>query len=285
MPSHFLASFIAKLVLPEPVGPTTAKIFLVMSCNSYLFPLNSKSMLEISNLSKSFYQGKNLVKVVNGVNISVKKGEVFGFLGPNGAGKTTTVKMIADLLFPDDGTITVGGKSSKSLSAKKIYGFMPEQPQFYYHLTSEEVLHFVGEIFELNEKTITKRIKELLNKVGLNKARKLQARKFSKGMQQRLAFAVALMNDPELLIMDEPLDGLDPLGRLDFKRLITELKNSGKTVFFSSHILSDVEELCDRIAIIRQGKIIETGSPKQLVKKSGKKTLEEMFVERIRSNA
>jgi ABC-2 type transport system ATP-binding protein len=242
-------------------------------------------MLEISNLSKSFYQGKNLVKVVNGVNISVKKGEVFGFLGPNGAGKTTTVKMIADLLFPDDGTITVGGKSSKSLSAKKIYGFMPEQPQFYYHLTSEEVLHFVGEIFELNEKTITKRIKELLNKVGLNKARKLQARKFSKGMQQRLAFAVALMNDPELLIMDEPLDGLDPLGRLDFKRLITELKNSGKTVFFSSHILSDVEELCDRIAIIRQGKIIETGSPKQLVKKSGKKTLEEMFVERIRSNA
>lgn len=242
-------------------------------------------MLEISHLSKSFYQGNTATKVVDDLSLSVKKGEVFGFLGPNGAGKTTTVKLIADLLFPDSGKITINGFSSKSLEAKRVFGFMSEHPQFYYHLTAVEVLDFVGNLFQLDSEVLEKRAVDLLEKVGLSANKDLPVRKFSKGMHQRLAFAVALMNDPQLLVMDEPLDGLDPLGRLDFKKLILELKKDGKTVFFSSHILSDVEELCDQIAIIRLGKVIETGSPKALIKKSGQKTLEEMFVERVRDHA
>lgn len=242
-------------------------------------------MLTISHLSKTFYQGSKEVTVVDDLSLSLKKGEVYGFLGPNGAGKTTTVKLIVDLLYADQGKITVGNMTSSTLEAKRLIGFMPEQPQFYYHLTATEVLIFVGELFQLEPSLITQRADSLLSKVGLSEAKNLAVRKFSKGMHQRLAFAVALMNDPQLLVMDEPLDGLDPLGRLDFKQLILELKKKGKTIFFSSHILSDVEELCDRIAIIRQGKIIEEGEPKALVKKSGKATLEEMFVERIRSHA
>ncbi|HUD20582.1 MAG TPA: ABC transporter ATP-binding protein [Candidatus Saccharimonadales bacterium] len=236
-------------------------------------------MLELKNISKSFVDPK---PVVDNLSLKVNTGEVFGFLGLNGAGKTTTVKMIADLLFPDTGKIKIGKFDHTDMAAKQMIGFMPEQPQFYQHLKAYEVVEFAGELFGLEKTTLKAKADRLLNQVGLGESKNLPARKFSKGMHQRLAFAVALVNDPELLILDEPLDGLDPIGRLDFKKLILGLKKQGKTVFFSSHILADVEELCDRVAILHQGKILTIDSPKNLVKKPGQ-TLEEVFVEKVRT--
>jgi len=236
-------------------------------------------MLELKNLTKTFYQKVDKV-VVNNLSLKVKKGEVFGFLGLNGAGKTTTVKMIVGLLFPDKGSITISKDDHLSLAAKQRIGYMPESPQFYQHLTVAEVLRFAGQLYDLELAQIDAKIPLLLQQVGLAGQENLLARQMSKGMHQRLAFAVALINDPELLILDEPLDGLDPLGRLDFKKLINSLKKQGKTVFFSTHILSDVEEICDQVAILDQGKIIRQGTPKELIGR-GKKSLEEVFVEMV----
>ncbi|OGD63089.1 hypothetical protein A3A71_03835 [Candidatus Berkelbacteria bacterium RIFCSPLOWO2_01_FULL_50_28] len=238
-------------------------------------------MLILENIHKTYFTRTSETKVINGISLTVKKGQVFGFLGPNGAGKTTTVKMIVGLLFPDSGTSTVQNLPSDSLEAKRLIGFMPENPQFYNHLNAAEVMDFAGNLFDLDEKIIKKRTKDLLQKVGLGSSSKLPVRKFSKGMLQRLAFAVALINEPKLLVLDEPLDGLDPLGRLDFKKLLLDLKRRGATIFFSSHILADVEEICDEIAILNNGKIIRQGMPKKLIG-SSYKTLEEMFVETIR---
>lgn len=237
-------------------------------------------MLELRNLSKTFYQRTEEISVVKKISLRVKKGEVFGFLGLNGAGKTTTVKMIVGLLFPDSGSIKIRSLPSTDLAAKRVIGFMPETPQFYQHLKVFEVLELVGQLFDLDQATIIERTDDLLKKVSLYEAKNWPARKLSKGMHQRLSFATALMNNPALLILDEPLDGLDPLGRLDFKRLIKGLKKQGVTIFFSSHILSDVEELCDQVAVIDRGQIIAQGSPKQLTGRG--KSLEEIFVEIVK---
>ena len=239
-------------------------------------------MLAIKNLTKTFYARSTEALVVNKLSLTVKKGQVFGLIGPNGAGKTTTVKLIAGLLFLDEGTITIGGYPAGSLEAKRIIGFMNENPQFYYHLKASEVLEFVGDLFGLEKAVTAKRAKALLKEVGLEKDKDQTVRKFSKGMHQRLAFAVAQINQPELLILDEPLDGLDPLGRLDFKKMILNLKQKGTTIFFSSHILSDVEEICDEVAILHRGKIIKQGSPKALTR-AAKTSLEELFVGSIRN--
>lgn len=239
-------------------------------------------MLAIRQLSKKFYQNKTEAPVIRSLTLTVKKGEVYGFLGANGAGKTTTVKMIAGLLFPDTGTITIGKQPAGSLAAARQIGFMPENPQFYRHLNAQEVLEFVGDLFGLEKALITKRAAALLKQVGLAAMANQAVRNFSKGMHQRLAFAVALMNDPALLILDEPLDGLDPLGRLDFKRLIRQWHKDGRTIFFSSHILGDVEELCDRVGILHQGKLVAEGPPRQLAKSA---TLEEFFMATVRQHA
>jgi ABC-2 type transport system ATP-binding protein len=239
-------------------------------------------MLVIRNLTKQFYQRTDAITVVDNLSLHIKKGQVFGLIGPNGAGKTTTVKLVAGLLFPDKGRITIGRLPAGTLEAKRKIGFMNENPQFYYHLRAREVLEFVADLFGIEKKVATKKIEVLLREVGLKDAKELAVRKFSKGMHQRLAFAVAQINNPELLILDEPLDGLDPLGRLDFKQMILKLKKSGATIFFSSHILSDVEEICDEVAILHKGKIIAQGSPKDLVK-SSKQSLEELFVRSIRN--
>ena len=239
-------------------------------------------MLVIRNLTKQFYQRNEEITVVDNLSLTVRKGQVFGLIGPNGAGKTTTVKLVAGLLFPGKGKISIGGFPAGSLEAKRKIGFMNENPQFYYHLKAREVMEFVADLFEIEKSAATKKIDVLLKGVGLKDAKELAVRKFSKGMHQRLAFAVAQINNPELLILDEPLDGLDPLGRLDFKQMILKLKKSGATIFFSSHILSDVEEICDEVAILHKGKIIAQGSPKDLVK-SSKQSLEELFVRSIRN--
>jgi len=235
-------------------------------------------MLQLKNLNKSFNE-----KVIDNLTLAIPSGQVFGFLGPNGAGKTTTVKMIVGLLFPDSGSIKLDKLPAGSLAAKRLTGFMPESPQFYSHLSAKEVLEFVGTIFGLERPLLADRTKTLLQKVGLADSAKLSVRQFSKGMLQRLSFAVALINEPKLLVLDEPLDGLDPLGRLDFKKLLLNLKKTGVTIFLSSHILADVAEICDSVSIINRGRILKSGTPKAL---TGSRfvSLEEMFVETIRQD-
>jgi ABC-2 type transport system ATP-binding protein len=241
-------------------------------------------MLTLKRVAKKFYQTKSEVPVIRNLSVTLKKGEVYGFLGPNGAGKTTTVKLIGGLLFPDEGSITIAKATAGTVAAQQQIGFMPENPQFYRHLKAKEVLEFTGQLFNLDPAVIKARTTTLLQQVGLVNSAELLVKNFSKGMHQRLGFAVALMNDPALLVLDEPLDGLDPIGRLDFKRLIAQAKKDGRTVFFSTHILSDVEEICDRVGIIVGGRLISEGSPKQLIKGKAS-SLEEYFVALVRKNA
>jgi len=236
-------------------------------------------MLQLKNITKKFPGLTTDLVAVDKLTLEVKSGQVFGFIGLNGAGKTTTLKIVTGLLFADSGQSRWKKLHTNSIAAKNLFGFMPEQPQFHRHLTANEVLQYVGELFAFTPEKITKRSAQLLKKVGLGKNGKTPVKNFSKGMNQRLGFAVALLNDPELLILDEPLDGLDPIGRDEFKKLILEQKKLGKTVFLSSHILADIDEICDQIGVIHQGKLVFTGTPKQL--KKNQKSLEAAFVKLI----
>jgi len=233
-------------------------------------------VLQFQGVSKIF--GKK--HAVRNLSLSLKKGEVFGFLGPNGAGKTTTMKMILGLLRPTKGTITLLGQSPDSLAAKAKVGFLPEMAHLYPHLTGKEFLLFIGEIFGLSEKEREKRSRTLLKMVCLpQEAWDRHIRTYSKGMQQRLGMAQALVNDPEILFLDEPMSGLDPIGRHEMKEIILSLKKEGKTIFFNSHILADAESLCDRIGIIHQGQLLLEGAIADIC--SPEKNLETIFLETI----
>jgi len=218
-------------------------------------------MLRVENLVKDYATGflKKKVRVLNGVNLTVNKGEIFGFVGPNGAGKTTTFKVILGFVSLTSGSIELMGEPLGDVEVKKNIGYLPENPFFYDYLTGEELLHYMGELHGLNGDSLSKRIDELLEKVNMTHAKKIQLRKYSKGMLQRVGIAQALINDPEFLILDEPMSGLDPIGQREIKELILEQKEKGKTVLLSSHILSDVEALCDRVAIIINGRVVKTG--------------------------
>lgn len=225
-------------------------------------------MIKITNLSKSYGN----TKIVDDLSLEIKKGSIFGFLGPNGAGKTTTIKMIVGLSKPQKGDIEIGGKPiSKN---REIIGFMPEDPYFYDHLTALEFLNFMKNLFTITNGDSEK----MLKKVGLEKAVNEKIENFSKGMKQRLGLAQAIINDPDYIFLDEPLDGLDPIGRREFKEILLDLKKRGKTIFFNSHILSDVEEICDQIGIISEGKLIYSGDIKGFCKN---KPLEDAFVDKI----
>jgi len=227
-------------------------------------------MIKIKNLSKSY--GKT--KVVRNLNLKILEGTIFGFLGPNGAGKTTAIKIMVGLSKPDRGNVSIKDKEMSSYKNHQFIGFMPEDPYFYYHLSAYEFLQFMKNLFHKSSSDID----DILKQVGLKDFAKQKIGYFSKGMKQRLGLAQALINDPEYLLLDEPLDGLDPIGRREFKIILLDLKKRGKTIFFNSHILSDVEEICDQIGIINQGELIYTGP---VGKFKGKKTLEDAFVEKI----
>lgn len=235
------------------------------------------SEIMISNVSK-WYGNKEKGKYsVENLNLSITKGTVFGFLGPNGAGKTTTIKMIIGLAKPTNGTITIAGGNPDSLEVKQKIGFMPESPSFYLYLTGREFLEFVSDIFTLRQSK--QNLEELLRSVELFDAADRQIRTYSKGMLQRLGLAQALINNPDILFLDEPLDGLDPLGRAEIKKIILSLKAKNKTIFLNSHILSDVAELCDYVGIIDKGKLLVMDTPKNISK--GHRDLEEAFVSLI----
>lgn len=227
-----------------------------------------ESILSITNLVKDYktgFTGKK-TRVLRDVSFDVRKGEVFGFVGPNGAGKTTTFKSILGFVSPTEGKIELLGKEHTNSEAKRRIGYLPENPYFYDYLTGEELLRYMGELQGLPRKILNERTDELLRKVRMEHAKKLQMRKYSKGMLQRIGVAQALVNDPEFLILDEPMSGLDPIGRREIKDLILEEKRKGKTILLSSHMLSDVEALCDRVGIIMGGKVIKIGNIGDLLK-------------------
>lgn len=225
------------------------------------------TVLEVRNLHKTFTTGfiPQKKKILKGITFQVEEGEIFGYLGPNGAGKTTTLKCILGIIFPNKGEIRLFGLPHTSLQAKAKIGFLPENPYFYEYLTAAEFLRFYAQLFGLPRDKREKKIDELLQLVGLEKARDTQLRKFSRGMLQRIGLAQALINDPSLVFLDEPLGGLDPLGRKEMRDIILRLREEGKTVFLCSHILQDIEMVCDRVAIIVDGKILNQGKLQDLV--------------------
>ncbi|MGD8538465.1 MAG: ABC transporter ATP-binding protein [Candidatus Aminicenantes bacterium] len=223
--------------------------------------------LKITDLHKSFKTGFLLKKkkILKGINLEVEQGEIFGYLGPNGAGKTTTIKCLLGLIFPEKGDIRILGQPYLALSAKERIGFLPENPYFYDYLTATEFLEFYSQLYHIGSNKKEERIQELIRLVGLETSAHLQLRKFSRGMIQRIGLAQALLNEPSIVFLDEPLGGLDPLGRKEIRDIIVRLGEEGKTVFLSSHILQDIEMICDRVAIIVNGEIINSGSLQDLI--------------------
>ncbi len=222
---------------------------------------------KIENLEKSFRRGFFLKrkKVLKGVSLEVNEGEIYGLLGPNGAGKTTTIKSLIGLIFPDSGYVEIFGSKNLDSSVRGRIGFLPEQPYFYEYLTAREYLILSAELFRIKGKEKEKRIEELSSILSMDKFIDSRLKTLSKGELQRVGLAQALINDPSFLILDEPMSGLDPIGRKEVKDLILALKKKGKTIFFSSHILQDAELICDRVGIMLDGKIIEEGKLRELI--------------------
>jgi ABC-2 type transport system ATP-binding protein len=220
-------------------------------------------IIEIENLVKDYEVGflrKRHVRALDGLSLTVNQGEIFGFLGANGAGKTTTLKLLMRLIFPTAGTARILDRDISDIAMHDRIGYLPENPYFYDYLTALEFLNFCGQIFGIPKTARNKRARELLARVYLDESKwNTQLRKFSKGMLQRVGLAQALVNDPEVVFLDEPMSGLDPIGRRQVRDLIAALKQEGKTVFMCSHILSDIEVLCDRIAILKRGRLSQVG--------------------------
>jgi ABC-2 type transport system ATP-binding protein len=198
-------------------------------------------------------------RALDRLSLDVPQGEVFGFLGPNGAGKTTTLKLLMQLVFPTSGRAEILGRPLGDVSVRRRVGYLPENPYFYDHLTAEELLDYYGRLFGFSTADRRRRVPAALDKLGIGAERRLQLRKFSKGMLQRVGLAQAILNDPDVLFLDEPMSGLDPLGRRDVRALMLELRDQGRTIFFSSHILSDAEALCSRVAIVAKGRLAAQG--------------------------
>jgi ABC-2 type transport system ATP-binding protein len=218
--------------------------------------------IQIEELTKDYAIGfwrKRPYRALDRLSLAIEPGEVFGFLGPNGAGKTTTLKLLMQLIFPSSGRAEILGQPVGHVATRQRIGYLPENPYFYDYLTAEELLEYFAQLFGYDLTDRRKRVAALLDKVGIGAERRLQLRKFSKGMVQRVGIAQALINDPEVIFLDEPMSGLDPLGRRDVRNLILHLRDQGRTVFFSSHILADAEALCSRVAVVAGGRLAASG--------------------------
>jgi ABC-2 type transport system ATP-binding protein len=218
--------------------------------------------IDIADLTKDYAVGfwrPRPYRALDTLTLTIAPGEVFGFLGPNGAGKTTTLKLLMQLIYPTSGTAEILGRPVGDVATRQRVGYLPENPSFYDYLTAEELLTYFAQLFGYAPAERRKRVAALLDRVGIGRERRLQLRKFSKGMVQRVGIAQALLNDPEVIFLDEPMSGLDPLGRRDVRALILELRDQGRTVFFSSHILADAEALCSRVAVVAGGRLAAQG--------------------------
>jgi len=227
----------------------------------------SESVIEIRNLSKVYrdFWGRPKVRALNSLSLDVKKGEIFGLLGPNGSGKTTTLKLLLGLLFPTEGQVRILGRPAHDVEKNERIGYLPEESYLYRFLNADETLDFYGRLFKMSAAQRRERRDALVKLVKLEHARKRQLKEYSKGMTRRIGLAQALINDPELVLLDEPTSGLDPLGTRDMKDMILELRDKGKTVVMSSHLLADVQDVCDRIAILFRGELKVLGSVKDLL--------------------
>ena len=242
-----------------------------------------ESIVEIRDLRVEYRSrgiGQATKLAVDGLNLNVRTGEVFGFLGPNGAGKTTTMNVLLGFVTPTDGTASLFGVDVRKPIARQRIGYLPELTYYYKFLTAEELLRFYAKVFKIPRAEADRRIEELIKLVELEPARKRLIKTYSKGMQQRVGLAQALINNPDLLILDEPTSGLDPIGRMKVREIIQRLKNQGKTVLFSSHELGEVETVCDRVAIVNQGKVREEGPVSELLQKH-QTNLEQIFLKVI----
>ncbi|HZJ55894.1 MAG TPA: ABC transporter ATP-binding protein [Myxococcaceae bacterium] len=238
--------------------------------------------IELKDVEKRFRLNLGVGRRValDRMNLVVRHGEIYGFLGPNGAGKTTSIKVLTSLLRQDAGTARVLGGEPGLKETRRRVGFLPESPVFYDHLTGREFLHFCGRLCGMERGAIVTRAGRLLERVGLSGSADLQIRRYSKGMNQRIGIAQALIHDPDLVILDEPMSGLDPIGRAEIRDLILELGREGKTVFFSTHIIPDVEIICDRIGLVNRGRLVAEGSVQELLSK-GDATSTEILVSEL----
>jgi len=240
--------------------------------------------IEILDLEKSYPVGfwhKRPKVALYPLRLTIEEGEVFGFLGPNGAGKTTTLKLLMGLVFPTAGTARILGVAMDDPQVKSQIGFLPEQPYFYDHLTARELLDYYGQLSGVPAKGRSARVEQMLERVGLTASAGVQLRKFSKGMLQRVGLAQAILHDPKVVFLDEPMSGLDPMGRREVRDLIQQLRNEGKTVFFSTHILSDAEALCDRVGVIHQGELRGVGAVAELTSEMQGKVEMVFFAPRV----
>jgi ABC-2 type transport system ATP-binding protein len=227
-----------------------------------------QAAIEIDGLTKDYYLGfwrKRPRRALDGLTLRIEEGEVFGFLGPNGAGKTTTLKLLMGLIFPTSGGARILGRQIEDVSMHHDVGYLPEQPYFYDYLTARELLDYFARFFRLSAEERRRRIARVLESVGLSSAADVQLRRYSKGMLQRIGVAQAILHQPRVVFLDEPMSGLDPVGRREVRDIILDLKRQGRTVFFSTHILPDAEMLCDRVAVLVGGKLQGVGSPEQIV--------------------
>ena len=230
--------------------------------------MSDEPVIQIRNLTKTYrdFWGRKKVQALNSLSLDVHKGEVFGLLGPNGSGKTTTMKLLLGLLFPTEGEISVLGKPASDVSKNERIGYLPEESYLYRFLNAEETLDFYGRLFDISAEVRKQRTNELIELVGLQHARRRQLKEYSKGMTRRIGLAQALINDPDLILLDEPTSGLDPEGSQEMKKLIENLRDRGKTVVMCSHLLGDVQDVCDRIAILYNGELKELGRVDDLLK-------------------
>lgn len=246
---------------------------------------SSTVVIEARNLCKDRVSNflRKRYRVLDGLNLEVPEGCTFGLVGPNGAGKTTSIKLLLGLLRADGGTAQVLGRTAGDPLALKQIGYLPETPYFYSHLTGREFLDFSGNLFGLDSATIKSRSETLLKRVSLQKAADERTGKYSKGMLQRLGIAQSLINEPRVLFLDEPMSGLDPLGRMDMRKILMELKAEGRTIFFNSHLLPDVALLCDRVGILHNGKLVAQSAMADITSSGNVQVLEEYFLQHTRN--
>jgi len=247
--------------------------------------MSMTTTIDIQNLEVTFpgRHKQGPVMALRDVTLSVGSGEVFGFLGPNGAGKTTTIQVLLGFVNPTNGSVNMLGQDVRKSIARQKVGYMPEHPQLYPFLTTRELLHCAGRIFGMRDPVLNDRINTVIEEVNLSAAADRRIGTYSRGMKQRAGLAQTLISDPDLVILDEPTGGLDPLGRMEVRNIIARLRERGKTVFFSSHELSEVELVCDRIAILVNGRIAATGAPDKL--RAEHESLEQFFLRTVQDNA
>lgn len=229
--------------------------------------MSPEVIIETRNLTKVYrdFWGRAKVQALKALDLKVHRGEIFGLLGPNGSGKTTTIKLLLGLLFPSEGEAFIFNEPTTNVAKNERIGYLPEESYLYKFLNAEETLHFYGRLFKIPSRERSKRVTELIDMVGLTGAKHRQLREYSKGMQRRIGLAQAIINDPELILLDEPTSGLDPIGTAEIKNLIRDLRERGKTIVLSGHLLADMQDICDRIAILHRGELKELGKVSDLL--------------------